>query len=101
MEDDRIDIDPLFTGMTRPPLTMGVPVEFFGINFVIFGIGMILFMSLTGKALFFVLISLPLHVAAVMATEKDPHWMNVWLTRLNKCAPIQNRRFWKSNSYKP
>ena len=99
--ENEVDIDPLFIGMTRPPLTMGVPMEFFGINFILFGIGMIMFVSLGAKILFFTLISLPLHAAAVMATEKDPHWMRVWLTKLGKCPPVRNKRFWKSNSYKP
>ena len=43
MEEDQVDIDPLFIGMTRPPIVMGVPMEFFGINFIIFGIGVIAF----------------------------------------------------------
>ena len=49
--DNEIDYDPLFVGMTRPPIVMGVPMEFFGINFIIFGIGMIAFASLSAKAL--------------------------------------------------
>ena len=40
---DNQDLDPLFVGMTRPPLVLGVPMEFFGINFILFGIGMIAF----------------------------------------------------------
>lgn len=101
MDDERVDLDPLFIGMTRPPMMMGVPMEFFGINFIIFGIGMIMFMSLPGKILFFVCVSLPLHALAYVATERDTHWMRVWLTKLNKCSPIKNKSFWKSNSYKP
>ncbi len=101
MEEDPVDINPLFIGMTRPPLTMGVPMEFFGINFILFGIGMIMFTSLTAKILFFICLSLPLHAGGYIATEKDPHWMKVWLTKLNKCPPTTNKRFWKSNSYQP
>ena len=101
MEDEPVEIDALFIGMTRPPLAMGVPMEFFGLNFILFGIGMIMFMSLSGKLLFFVALTLPLHALAYMATEKDPYWMRIWLTKLGKCAPVRNKRFWKSNSYKP
>ena len=50
-KEEQIEIDPLFIGMTRPPVAMGVPMEFFGVNFILFGIGMIMFMSLTGKIL--------------------------------------------------
>ena len=101
MEEELVEIDPLFIGMTRPPLTMGVPMEFFGINFMMFGVGMILFMSLSGKILFFAFLTLPLHALVIIATEKDPQWMQVRLTKLNKCPPTRNRRFWKTNSYKP
>jgi type IV secretory pathway VirB3-like protein len=34
-------------------------------------------------------------------TEKEPHWMSIYITKLTRCSPIQNRAFWKSNSYKP
>lgn len=101
MSEEDNSCDPLFIGMTRPPMMMGVPMEFFGINFIILGIGMILFMSLSGKILFFVSINLPLHAIAYVATERDTHWMRVWLTKLSKCSPIRNKHFWKSNSYKP
>lgn len=101
MEEFTVEIDPLFTGMTRPPLAMGVPMEWFGLNFMLFGIGMILFTALSSKILYLLFVILPLHAVARIATEKDPHWMRVHLTRLHKCPPVQNKRFWKCNSYKP
>ena len=101
MKDAPVEIDPLFLGMTRPPIAMGVPMEFFGLNFMLFGVGMILFTALSAKALFLACVNLPLHAAGYIATEKDPHWMRVWLTKASRCAPIRNRGFWKSNSYRP
>lgn len=101
MDEDQIDIDPLFIGMTRPPIVMGVPMEFFGINFMLFGIGMIAFLSLTGKLLFILGVCVPLHILAYVATEKEPHWMRIHLTKVTKCGPTRNRVYWKSNSYKP
>lgn len=101
MKEDQIDIDPLFVGMTRPPLVWGVPMEFFGINFILFGIGMIGFVSLTGKLLFILGVCLPLHILGYIATEKEPHWMSIYMTKFAKCGPTRNKMFWKSNSYKP
>lgn len=101
MEDEAVDIDPLFIGMTRPPLVLGVPMEFFGINFIVFGIGFILFTALSSKILFIVAVTLPLHAIGYIATEKDPHWMGVWITKFNKCPPTRNRVHWRSNSYMP
>lgn len=99
--EEQIDIDPLFAGMTRPPIVMGVPMEFFGINFIVFGIGMIAFLSLPGKFAFFLCVCIPLHVLGYIATEKEPHWMNIYLVKATKCGPVQNKRFWKTNSYQP
>ena len=70
--------------MTRPPLVIGVPIEIFGMNFIIFGIGMILFTALYSKILFFICICLPIHAIGTIATEKDPHWMSVVITKMNK-----------------
>lgn len=101
MKKERVLTDPLFTGMTRPPLTMGVPVELFGLNFMLTGVGIVLFTALTSKAIFIACVTLPIHAIGYVATERDPHWMRVWLTKLNKCPPSKNKFFWKSNSYKP
>lgn len=99
MECDQID--PLFTGMTRPALVLGVPMEWFGINFIVFGIGMILFASLSSKFMFVLGVCLPLHFSGRVLTLKDPCWMQVIIIRCRLCAPNANRHFWKCNSYSP
>lgn len=81
-EKETFQRTPLFIGMTKPPLAMGVPMEFFGVNFMIFGIGMIIFMSLTSKIIFFAFVCLPLHGLGYLATEKDPHWMSILITKM-------------------
>jgi type IV secretion system protein VirB3 len=95
------DREPLFLGLTRPALVHGVPMEFFGINFILFGIGMILSESLLAKLGFCVLVCLPLHFIGVLLTQKEPHWMSILLTKFGKCAPNRNRNFWKCQSYSP
>jgi len=101
MEEEEVDIDPLFIGMTRPPMMLGVPIEFFFLNFILFGIGTVMFLSLMHKILFFCLLIAPLHVLGYVMTEKDPQWMRVWLTKFQKCFITQNKGFWKANSFKP
>lgn len=101
MKEDQISIDPLFVGMTKPAQVKGVPMEFFGINFIIFGIGMIAFTSILGKIGFVLIVCIPLHIAGYIATEKEPHWMSIYLTKITKCGPTRNKTFWKTNSYKP
>ena len=99
--DNLLELDPIFSGMTKPQIVMGVPMEFFGINFILFGIGMIAIYSLTGKLIFVVAVCVPLHAMAYLATEREAHWMSILLTKLSRCGPIRNRSFWKSNSYSP
>lgn len=73
----------------------------FGVNFVIFGIGLIAFLDLFPKLIFFLVVNLPLHVFGYAMTERDSHWMLVLTVGLNKCGPTRNKRFWKANSYAP
>lgn len=101
MDEDQIEIDPLFVGMTRPVLVKGVPMEYFGIIFIIFGVGMIGLTSLMSMAIFFITVCIPLYLLGRLITEREPHWMSIYLTKATKCAPTRNKIFWKSNSFKP
>lgn len=101
MEDDEIDIDPLFIGMTRPAMILGVPIEFFFLNFILFGMGMVMFLALLHKMMFFCFLIIPLQALGTILTEQDPQWMRVWITKFQKCAVTRNKGFWQSNSFKP
>jgi type IV secretion system protein VirB3 len=80
-------------------MSMGVPLSFFGINMMLSSVGFILFLSLFSKLLVICFLSLPFHAIGYLATEKDPHWMNIWGTKMNKCGPIRNYKHWRCNSY--
>lgn len=101
MDEDQLDIDPLFVGMTRPVLIQGVPMEFFGIIFIVFGVGMIAITELLMMFVFFISICMPLYLIGRIATEREPHWMSIYITKFIKCPPTRNKIFWKSNSFKP
>lgn len=80
-------------------MTMGVPLQFFGVNMILSSVGFIFFISLFSKFLVVVLLTLPLHAIGYVATEKDPHWMEIWHKKMSKASPIRNHKHWKSNSY--
>lgn len=101
MQDQEPEIDPLFLALTRPPMVMGVPMTWFGLNFMLFGIGMIAFLDLFPKFMWALLVCLPWHALGYLLTERDAQFMNVWMTKLQKCGNTRNRGFWKSNSYQP
>ncbi len=100
-EDTQPVADSLFIALTRPPIAMGVPMTFFGINFMVFGVLMIGVEALMAKAIAIALVNLPIHAFGYLMTERDPHWMGVITTKFNKCGPTRNKHFWKVNSYSP
>ena len=79
----------------------GVPMAFFGVNFILLGIGFIALTSLLHKVLVFALVCLPLHGVAYLLTARDAHWMAVLMVKLNTARPTRNAGFWHSNSYAP
>ncbi|MGH1377101.1 MAG: type IV secretion system protein VirB3 [Alphaproteobacteria bacterium] len=101
MSQENITTDAVYLALTRPPMTMGVPMDFFGVNFILTGIGIILCTSLFAMFCVLMFISLPLHGIGLLATKKDPHWISVWKTKMEKTGFTTNQRFWKSNSYSP
>lgn len=92
---------PLFTGLTKQAKILGIPMEFFGVNLIIFGCGMIYAHSLLYKFLFCLFICFPLHVYAKLATDKDPHWIEILKIKVTLCPDTPNIFYWKANSYAP
>ena len=101
VDDEAPAVDPLFIGLTRPPMVWGVPMLWFGMNFIIFGVGLIAFLDLLPKLMFLVTVNLPLHVFGYLMSERDAHWMRILVVRLNKCGPTKTKAFWKSQSFAP
>ncbi len=93
---DRIDVDPLFIGMTRPPMAMGVTYSFLVLNLMI---TVITFLALNNLIAF--LMFIPAHAIGYLMCLKDPRIFELWRVRLMKTPPNQNHRFWQANSYRP
>ena len=86
--------DPLFIGMTRPPMIAGVTFMYMGINaFSVF----ILF-TLTANPLH-LLVFLPFHAVGYAVCLKDPQLLDIMLTKLQKSAGVPNRKYWSGISY--
>lgn len=91
-----VTIDPLFVGMTRPTMMMGVTYSYFVINMTATSI-----IFLATSSLLALLISLPVHGLGMLACAKDPRFFDLIFQWLKSCPPVQNRRFWHANSYMP
>jgi type IV secretion system protein VirB3 len=96
MEEEKLISDPLFLGITRPPMVAGVTFSFFIINLLSTVIG---FLALNSFLAF--LVGLPIHVIGYLFCLKDPRFFDLYLIKFTKAMPIKNKQFWRSNSYLP
>lgn len=101
MDDEQVETDPLFTALTHPPRMLGVPYVWFGLLFIVAGIGVPLTGTLVGVGVVIGLVVAPLYGIGLVLTEKDAHWMGVILTKFNKCGPTLNKKYWGADSYSP
>ena len=95
-QDDTVNTDPLFVGLTRPTMVWGVQFEAFVINGMLTAI---IFLA-TGNPLY-LLIAGPLHGICYVISLNEPRQFSLlflWLMSKSKC---RNRGYWKVNSYSP
>ena len=101
MDDYQAEQDTVFMALTRNTLAFGVPIEYFALLGMSFGVGMILVSGLKNIIIMTVCVILPLYGLGRYLTEKDTFWISVILKKLTHCAPTMNKKFWGSNSYMP
>ncbi|MEM7284458.1 MAG: type IV secretion system protein VirB3 [Pseudomonadota bacterium] len=89
-----VSVDPLFLGMTRPPMALGVTYTFLVVNGVS---STIAFLGL--NSLWAWLMALPIHALGVMACLKDPRFFDLWRVFLTKTPRNRTFGYWRSNSY--
>ncbi len=94
---NKIEVDHLAVGLTRPPMFMGVAIRLFFTNIAICTLLCIDAHTLLGIPLWFIL-----HFISVTFSVKDPQFLNIWLQSFFKTPPVLNYGFWgKTNSYEP
>lgn len=88
-EVGRLSADPLFLGLTRPPMMMGVTYNWFMIN------GMLWTVYFINAKNFGILIpgAALTHLLGYIICSKEPRFMDLWMTRLQKCAKCRNVGF--------
>jgi len=88
--------DPVFLGLTRPAMFLGVTQGFCVINVFVCMVAFLATSSFT--ALF---VGAPLfHGLGYLVCLKDPRTFDVWSAK-GKCLRCRNRRYWRANSYDP
>jgi type IV secretory pathway VirB3-like protein len=86
---------PLFLGLTRPPMTMGVTQTFFVLNFIPCMIVFLLTMNLLIASGIFII----MHLFGVACCWKDERFFDILLGKFELICP--NKRLWRCNSYDP
>lgn len=88
--------DPLFAGMTRPPVMFGLPQDAFAAVLIV---TILAFMFTRNPAA--ALLGLPLYGAAKAVCAKDPRMFRyLWLAKNTRWKP-GNRSLWQASSYSP
>lgn len=91
-----VTTDPLFLGLTRPPLLLGVSYTFAALN------GMVSLMAFVITSQFFyLLILLPgMHLIGWFICLKEPRAIELLMAKTSKCSICKNRMYHGgTNSY--
>lgn len=93
-----IKTDPLFAGVTRPAMAMGVTYAALLTNMLI-----TVELFLLTKNLLWLLICLPIHGIFWMVCKNDPRFFDLLFLWGRTRGPglLGNLRFWKANTYSP
>jgi type IV secretion system protein VirB3 len=90
--------DPVFVGVTRPPMRFGVTYAALLANLVITMEGFLL-----TKNLLVLLIAIPIHGVCALLCARDPRYFDLLLLwgKTRMLAHFESLRFWKGASYSP
>ena len=90
--------DPLFVGVTRPPMRWGVTYSALLLN----GIASVEAFLVT-KNLLWLGICVPVHLVCYLVCLHDPRFFDLLLlwARTRGAGWLANARFWRANSYSP
>ncbi|MDX1916471.1 MAG: VirB3 family type IV secretion system protein [Rickettsiaceae bacterium] len=86
--------DPLFVGLTRPPMLLGVSLMFAVVNMLICGIIYIMMTSVK-----VVLLGVLLHLVGFIICFKEPRFIELWIMKASKCNKCPNKGYYGANSY--
>jgi type IV secretion system protein VirB3 len=88
------EADPVFLGLTRPPMFWGVTHSFFVINLIVCLIGF-----LGAHSWLALLLAVPIHGLGYLVCLGEPRIFDLAYTKASKCGRCVNRRFWGATTY--
>ena len=94
----RLQSDPLFQGLTRPTMILGVSFMFFVINA---GLSLVTFIN-TQNFVFILVMAPTIHLIGYLICMKEPRAIEMFIIKANKGFKCLNRTFHgQTNSYDP
>lgn len=94
-QQELLIVNPVFVGLTRPPMVLGVTMDYLGLTVILSLSSFILFATP-----WYLLMLLPMHVIGVIACAIDQHIFSLLLKRLS-CQNVANKKYWGCQSYAP
>jgi len=103
MNEDRVPVEPIYKGATRPPTIFGVPLAPFllvaGSHFLL-GMYLMVYASAAWTGVV-AAVALPLLLWMRLITKKDDQRLRQVLLAAKLALACPNRRFWRCRSYSP
>jgi len=96
MSEGKIGVDPLFLGLTRPPMLFGVTYNFAAIN----GLVSLLIFIITTKFVYLLVMMPSIHAACYFLCLKEPRALDLFIMKYSKFNICRNRLYYLgTNSY--
>jgi type IV secretion system protein VirB3 len=89
-----LKMDPLFVGLTRPAMFLGVSYMFAVVNLMV---GMMCYIILVKVK--YLLMMLPIHLIGYVLCSREPLFIELFRVRAEKCSRCKNRFYHGANSY--
>lgn len=91
---DGLKADPLFVGLTRPPMIFGVSYMFAVTNLMVCMITYVIMTDFT-----YLVMALPIHLVGYVLCANEPLFIDLFRVRAEKCSRCKNRFYHGANSY--
>lgn len=89
-----VSTDPLFVGLTRPPMLFGVSFSFFFLNFFF---SLVFYINKPGVAV--IGLAAGLHLIAYIICFKEPLFLELYMNYATRCTKCTNRIYYGGNCY--
>jgi type IV secretion system protein VirB3 len=86
--------DPLFVGLTRPTLILGVSIYYAMLNMMVC---VVWFINTSNIKI--IPIAFAIHMVGYILCFKEPRFMELYINKLSRCNQCPNKSYYGANSY--